>query len=360
MNVLEQMNEQEKERLEHEVLMRADEFWIKQFGRQEASNVDKVRYFRNNGMPVSPFPEIITEFFKKQGFWSDGRTTLAQREKNLILQKKEKALTRKKILESKASNLREIATKALQKEKELRSIPQRLISEFKIDRQKLEENLKSELNGFLQDANEYISKEVDSILEDIFTEVKQKTHDKITKTKKEIEHLKASLDQRLKHEIDSYTTELEAELAILEYKQQDDQLIQTIDGDIRTINQELHDITITLAHKDTSKKEKKEKKGKKESKKESSKEKQEGDEASKENTKVPCPFCGKKYQESGGGYPLARHLSVCPQNPINALKDQDEQETKKKEEIMLASPEKLNKALSDELEDGFLDEDSEE
>lgn len=338
MNQYDQMSPEEQQVFKEEVLALAEDFWVKNFRKQEASRMDKMRYYYNHAMPPTPCIGAIKAFFTENGYWHDGKTTLKQREQDLILENQAFMIERKRILDSKLQDLSEAKKRIEEKEKELNNIPHQLIKEYKIDKKKIMNDLSIELMALFEGADKYLEKEFKNLKESVYREAEERGNALITQSHVDFSNLKKGLQIRLRKEIDGFASELETNLAILQYKEQDDRHVHELDEKIRENNRELNELSRIMRppsdHVDYSTIE------------DSIENSSHDDESKEKNEKIPCPFCEKLYKESGLGYTMKQHLDKCPKNPINQDK-RAEQEITPKDKVALA--------LSDELGDLELD-----
>jgi len=349
----ESMTRQEQDDFMLKVYQIAEDFWFQNFGNKEASEVDKMRYYSNHGQPnTDEKQDAIKQFFEDHGYWRDGRTTLQEREKQLILQKTELARERKKILDSKVENLKDVKKRVEEKIKSLESIPQKIAREFSFNKEQEFLKLNAQLSQVLEGAERYIRSQVEQLRESLFKEVKDNTNKTMDQTIKNLKNLKKEMHVRLEQEVNSVSLEIEADLAVLEYKEQDDFHVARIDENIRDVNRELNALEpIMKEPSDIELYSQKLEELKEETQTNETPEKR--NELDEENGKIPCPFCQKLYKEKGGGYNMERHLKECPQNPINFIDDHyfDDKDTNVNKDQKIATSQQLDEALSEELDD---------
>lgn len=349
----ESMTRQEQEDFMLKVYQFAEDFWFQNFGNKEASEVDKMRYYSNHGQPnTDEKQDAIKKFFEDHGYWRDGRTTLKEREKQLILQKTELARERKRILDSRIENLKDVRKRVDEKIDSLESIPNKVAKEFLFDKEKKNAELQAKLSTILGNAENYIREEVIKMRESLFEDVRNATNKEIDATITYQENLKKEMHLRVEQEVNAVSLEIEADLAILGYKEQDDGYVTKIDETIRDVNRELNALEPIM--KDPSDHEiysQKLETLKEETQSIETPEK--GNELDEENGKIPCPFCKELYKEKGGGYNMERHLKKCPQNPINFIDDHyfDDKDTSANNDKKIATSQQLDEALKEELDD---------
>lgn len=239
----EELDKKGIEEHEKQLIEKADRFWIEIYGKQEASDVDKLRLLSRQGKILSPFQNALKRsYFRKQGMWTDGKTTLKEREKQLILKKTEFGNKIAKVKNATIADIDEIIKKAKEKKKELEEIPVQMKEEYKIDKLEILETLRKDLQEFYDYSKNAINKEVDKVFNEFLTNIKSRQDQLIEDAKTKIQDLQKIQKVRLTNEVEKYSAELEAELTVLEYKENDEELIKQYNEEVRKINQELNEI----------------------------------------------------------------------------------------------------------------------
>lgn len=237
------LTQKEIEEYEKQLIEKADNFWVEMYGRQEASDVDKIRLLSRQGKILSPIQNAVKRgFFFKKGLWTDGKTTLKEREKQLILKKTEFG---NKIAKDKAktiANIDEIIANKEAQKKELEKIPVQMIEEYKIDKQAILDDLRNELQSHYDVSQKKIEKEVNDVFNVFLKNVESRQDQLIQDAKSQIQTLQKRQKIKLTNEVEKYSAELEAELTVLEYRENDDDLIKQYNEEIQKINQELNEI----------------------------------------------------------------------------------------------------------------------
>ena len=243
-----------EEKREHERLLieKADDFWIKTYGKKEASDIDKLRLLSRQGKIQDKFQhDVMIHYFKKQGFWRDGKTPLEEREKQLVLKKAEFGNKIAKVKSNTIADIDEIIKRANQKKEQLNKIPVQMKESFKINKQKILETLRNDLQSLYGSSEDYIEKEISEVYNDFLKNVQERQNNMIDKARTKIHDLQKTQKMRVEQEVERFGSELEAELAVLEYKENDDQLIKQYNDEIKKINQELNEIREPIIEEDT-------------------------------------------------------------------------------------------------------------
>ena len=241
-----------EEKLEHEklLLQKAEDFWIQTFGKQEASDVDKIRLLSRQGKLNDKLQhDIMVNYFEKQGLWRDGKTTLEERKKQLILEKQEFGKKIAQVRDSKIKDIDSIIAKATMRKQELKKIPVQLQEEFKIDKEKILAQLNEKLNLLYNTSKEWIDKEIANIYDNFILTTKNKQDELITTARNELETLQKQQKARMRHEVETFSAELEAELTVLNYVENDESLIEKYNEEVQLINQEINKIDNVLSEK---------------------------------------------------------------------------------------------------------------
>ena len=226
-----------------QLIEKADNFWIKTFGKEEATDVDKLRLLSRQGKIQNKIQhDLMTYYFKKQGLYTDGKTTLQERADKLILMKTEFGKKTAKVRDNTIQDIDALINRAKQKKDELEKIPSILKEEYKIDRNKILNNLKGELQSFYDSYQDYIEKEIKIVFNDFLTTVKTRQDDAIERARAKITDLQHRQKEKITSGVQKYSGELEAELTILKYKEGDNALIEKYNEEIRKINQELNEL----------------------------------------------------------------------------------------------------------------------
>lgn len=237
------LSEEQKAEYEKHLLEKADTFWIETYGKKEASNIDKLRLLSRQGKIQDKFQhDVMTYYFKKQGFWRDGKTTLKEREKQLVLEKAQYGNKVAKVKANTIADINQIIERANKKKEQIEKIPVQMKEEFRINKQKILDGLRSDLQGFYQNSEKFIEQEISGVYNDFIKNVETRQKELLDKARTKIQDLQKTQKMRLEKEIETFGTELEAELTVLEYKENDNELIEQYNEEIKKINQELNEL----------------------------------------------------------------------------------------------------------------------
>lgn len=240
---IEDLNKSQIDAQIKQLIEKADNFWIKTFGKEEATDVDKLRLLSRQGKIQNKIQhDLMTYYFKKQGLYTDGKTTLQERADKLILMKTEFGKKTAKVRDNTIQDIDALINRAKQKKDELEKIPSILKEEYKIDRNKILNNLKGELQSFYDSYQDYIEKEIKIVFNDFLTTVKTRQDEAIERARAKITDLQHRQKEKITSGVQKYSGELEAELTILKYKEGDNALIEKYNEEIRKINQELNEL----------------------------------------------------------------------------------------------------------------------
>ena len=237
------LTKKEIEEYEKQLIEKADNFWVELYGRQEASDVDKLRLLSRQGRIQDTFQhDIMTGYFFKQDLWTNGKTTLKEREKQLILVKTEFGNKIAKVKSATIANIDEIIINAEAKRREIEKIPVQMVEEYKVDKNAILTALKTELQNHYDTSQEKIEKEIIEVFNAFLQNVESRQEQLIQNARSQIQDIQKRQKLRMTHEVEKYSAELEAELTVLEYRENDDDLIKQYNEEIRKINQELNKI----------------------------------------------------------------------------------------------------------------------
>lgn len=239
----EELSKEDIEKHEAQLIEKADNFWISVFGKEEATAVQKLRHLSRQGRINDKFQhDVMTGYFKKQGFWRDGRTTLEEREKQLILEKQEFGKKIAQIRDSKIKDIDSVIAKAQEKKKELSKIPVKLFEEFKIDKDSILTKLTKELNELYETSKKWVETEISNIYSDFINTIKTKQDQLINMAHKDIENLQKQQKGRMRTEVENFSSELEAELAVISHIEDNQETIKKYEEEIALINQEINEL----------------------------------------------------------------------------------------------------------------------
>lgn len=231
------------ESYEKQLIEKADNLWVKMFGKEETNDIEKLRLLSRQGMIQDKFQhDIMTGYFKKQGLSSDGRTTLQEKEKQLTLKKTEFGIKIQKIKDSRTRDIDEIIERAKAKKKELNQIPDKLKDKYKVDRNAILEKLHTDLEAFYERAEQNIEKDITDVYDNFIKNVKARQDDLLAKARQDIKNLQTQCKNKMITEVEYYSAELEAELQVLDNVENDEQLIKRYEEEIRKINQEINEL----------------------------------------------------------------------------------------------------------------------
>ena len=239
----EKLSPEEIESHENHLIEKANRVWVEMYGTEETSDIEKIKLYNREGKTQNIFEHnIMIGYFKKKGFWRDGRTTLKEREIQLTLKKTEFGEKIRRTRDSKIGDMNEIIKNAEAKKKELEAIPIKLKNEYKIDSHALLEKLQTDMNAFYERAENDITKEVTEVYNDFISSIRGKQQELIKKATNELEALQKHQKNRIRTEVEVYSAGLEAELQILENYESDEQKIKDYEEEVKLINQEINEI----------------------------------------------------------------------------------------------------------------------
>lgn len=242
--IYDELNEEAIEEYERKLIKKADNFFIDLYGKKEATDIDKLKVFSRQGKIQDKFfHDIMAGYFRKEGLWSDGVTTLKEREKQLILKKTEFGMKIASVRDATIADIDTIIKKAKERRDEISKIPIALKEEYKINKQEILKELRDELQGFYEKVESNIEKEVENVFIDFFESLKNRQTMLVDDAKSKIQSLQNRQKARIKSEVENFSSELEAELTVLEYKENDEMLIEQYNEEVRKINQELNEIS---------------------------------------------------------------------------------------------------------------------
>ena len=236
---MEKLTDQEKN-----LLQKADNHWVRNFGRAEATDVNKIRYISREGLLNIGEQKVRDEYFRKQGLWTDGKTTLKEREQQLIAKKEEFGKKITQIRDSKIKSLDKIVQKTQEKKELLNKIPNRLQQEYKIEKDKILSDLTKELEVYYKATP--FEDELQSKVNQFTQRIEARKQEMIQEALIQIANLQKKQKAQLEEEINAFSAELEAELTILEYIETDDMLTKQYSGEIKKINQEINSLGVDV------------------------------------------------------------------------------------------------------------------
>jgi hypothetical protein len=234
---MEDLTEQEKK-----LIQKADNNWVRDFGRVEATDINKIRYASRQGKYNMEEQKIRDAYFRKLGLWTDGKTTLKEREQQLIAKKEEFGRKIIQIRTSKIDSLDSIIQKAQEKKKLLNKIPKQLQQEYNIEKNKILATLVKELEVYYNATP--IEEELNSKIRIFTQKIEARKQEMIEGALEQISNLQKKQKAQIETEINNFSAELEAELSILEYINKDDFLTQQYNEDIKVINQEINSLDV--------------------------------------------------------------------------------------------------------------------
>ena len=247
----EELSEQEIQELEAILLQKAKDFWLKLYGLKEATDVDKFRLLTRQGhLQNKLHHDIIVNYFKKRGLWRDGKTTLEERIKILANEKKKYGYKVAQIRDAKLKSMNEIIEKAQKKKEQLKQIPIQLHEEYKINKEELLEKLEGDLDELFDLGNATIDKEIGDRYKEFLVKIEKRQNELIDKAKEDVLHLQKKAKQLLKFKVETFSSELEAELVVHEYGDRDDMLIEEHNEHIKDLNRELNELTELTSKKE--------------------------------------------------------------------------------------------------------------
>jgi hypothetical protein len=231
---------EEIESYENHLIEKADRLWVEMYGKEETTDTEKLKLYSREGLTQDIFEhDLIVGYFKKQGLWKDGRTTLKEREIQLTLKRTKFGEKIARIRDSKIGNINDIIKKAKAQKAELEAIPVRLKEEYRIDKNAILENLSSELIAFYERAENDIEKEVREVYDDFIQTIRGKQGELIKKARNELGALQKHQKNRIRTEVEIYSAELEAELLILDNYENDENRIKGLEEEIKLVNEEI-------------------------------------------------------------------------------------------------------------------------
>lgn len=239
----EELSKEDIEKHEAQLIEKADNFWVSVYSKKEGTNIEKIRLLSRQGRINDKFQhDVMTGYFRKQGFWRDGKTTLDDRKKQLILEKQEFGKKIAQIRDSKIKDIDSVIAKAQEKKDKLSKIPIKLHEEFKIDKNEILVKLTGELDLLYETSKEWIDKEISDIYDSFINTIKTKQESLISKARTDIEGLQKQQKGRMRSEVENFSTELEAELAVLNHIEGSEDTIKKYEEEIALINQEINEL----------------------------------------------------------------------------------------------------------------------
>ena len=226
---------------ENHIIEKADAVWVDLYGKEETTDIEKLKLYSREGKVQDKFEhDVIEGYFRKQGLWKDGRTTLEERRKQLLLEKTEFGEKIARVRNTKLGDLKEVIKRAEKKKRELEQIPIKLREEYKIDKENILKNLQYELNAFYERAENDIEKEVGEVYDDFINSIKEKQAELVNKAKNELEVLQKHQKNRIRTEVELYSSELDAELQVLDDVENDELKIKQYKDAVKEINLEIN------------------------------------------------------------------------------------------------------------------------
>lgn len=239
----ETLSKEDIKKYEDQLIEQADIFWVSLYGRKEGTNIEKLRLLSNQGRINDKFQhDVMTGYFRKEGFWRDGKTTLEERKKQLILEKQEFGKKIAQIRDSKIKDIDSVIAKAQERKETLSKIPIKLHEEFKINKNEILVKLTRELDLLYETSKEWIDKEISDIYDSFINTIKSKQDSLISKARNDIETLQKQQKARMRSEVENFSSELEAELAVLNHIEDSEDTIKKYEEEIGIINQEINEI----------------------------------------------------------------------------------------------------------------------
>jgi hypothetical protein len=234
------MEEQQIEMKEKELLERARNWWDEVYPRDDATDLAKMRIYSREGLVQGKFEHDVKKaWYKKQGYWEDGKTTLEERKKQLRLKKIEFGKKIDELQTSYTENLDEIIKNIQLKKKQIEDVPQIIKQDYAIERNQLLIQIRGELETLRSSYLESIEKEVTNIYEGMINDFETRKNELFLKGFNKLETMYQQSKWKIETEINSYGAELEAELNILDSSKHDDHLLEEYNEEVKKINQEL-------------------------------------------------------------------------------------------------------------------------
>ena len=240
---MENLTEEIIEQKEKDLLERAKNWWYDNYPRTKATDVEILRIFSSEGLVVGKVEHDIKKmFFKKQGYWEDGRTTLEDRVKQLQVKKISFGKKIDVLKNSYTANLDEIIKNIKIKRAGIEAIPQMIKNEYGVERHELLRKFREELEGLRTEYLTNLEKETREIYNGMIEDFEARKNKLILQIKTKFENSHQNSKNMIESEINTLGAELEAELNILDASKHDDQLIEEQNEEIRKINREINEL----------------------------------------------------------------------------------------------------------------------
>ena len=231
------------EQKERDLLERAKKWWYEYYPLTKATDVEILRIFTAEGLVVGKLEhDIKKSFFKKQGYWEDGRTTLEAKVKELQVKKIEFGKRVAQLQNSYIDNLDEIVANIKEKKAKIEQAPQMIKNEYGIERNEVLRKFREELGILKRIYLTNLEGEIERIYDGMISDFEARREELVNQIISKFETSHQRSKDGIEKMINSLGAELEAELNILDSSKHDDVLIKEQNEEIRRINQEINSL----------------------------------------------------------------------------------------------------------------------
>jgi len=203
MNDFEQLSKVDKDRLIESILIKARDYWNKENPRLEATDLDKMRLFHKTGL-IKGILEggARNEFYRREGFWLDGMTTLEVREKQIIHEKMETIKKMAKLRDSHLGNIDEILKRVQERKAKLLEVPEQLKIKYNIHKDQIRTEIERDLQILHQDLLQNVTSSISNVYNECKNELRRRKTEIVNTRRAELNMLIVREKKNIEHEID--------------------------------------------------------------------------------------------------------------------------------------------------------------
>jgi hypothetical protein len=241
----------EKDQLENALLEKARGFWA-DISREKVSDLRKMNALNNEGVVGDILHHKIMErWYKKEGYWIDGITTLKEREKQLISKKMEFGIKIDGIRNGYLNSMKEIEDRITIKKTSLKNVPEQIKKNYGLDIVQIREKASEDIANFFSIYEKSIIEDVEKDYGESLKSFEDYKNTVLNDALKRIRELQTICKGEITDKINELGAELTAELTIIDSKKVDDQLMEKYQKEIKRINREILDLTTPVVSTST-------------------------------------------------------------------------------------------------------------
>jgi phage host-nuclease inhibitor protein Gam len=231
---------QERQEKEEQLLDRARNYWHEVSREDDASDLRKLKAYSLEGLVRGDFENrVMEQFFKRQGYWVDGITTLEQHKRKLQLRKLEFGKKIQAIHDGYLSDLSDLKAKVEAKQEKLSNVPNRIKKEYKVDVSTIKETALRDIKQLFEAFENGLKIEYQKVYDDMISDFETNKQKILLEALDALGKLQNLSKSKIETEIVNLGASLTAELSVLNAKENDDRLIQEYQEEIKKLNREL-------------------------------------------------------------------------------------------------------------------------